>query len=192
MACTEHPNYGGKRSPRSECKGCWDFYNTNKESPPEEIKLDVVCAVPPKLKLSKEEIVQIVPEVCSPVVDIIVPEELKLKIEDAMQALYDDVYEKKITQLRTRIAAEMDIQYEHLFINDNDWHANMMKMLEAEGWEWLRHTYPLAKNGIVSEDYNFLKRIKKATNKPIPDFSDPKTVKRYGGIIKAENNNKKK
>lgn len=24
--CKEHPLYGAKRSPRSDCKGCWDAY----------------------------------------------------------------------------------------------------------------------------------------------------------------------
>lgn len=28
--CTDHPAYGGKRSPRTHCPMCWHLYNSNR------------------------------------------------------------------------------------------------------------------------------------------------------------------
>lgn len=35
--CNDHPQYGGIRKPRTDCKSCWDAYNS--KHPPEEIKV---------------------------------------------------------------------------------------------------------------------------------------------------------
>lgn len=208
MACKEHPNYGGLRTPRTDCKGCWNTYNAVHGKPEkEEPKPVIVVSSPPKEEKKKRGRVaaDAVAMVSEPVKIEVQPEPLINKVEvpkylkelvaeEADKAI-KAILEAKLRDFRTRLAAEISISTEHLFIYDRHWTPQLLKFLETEGWGWKSHTYPLADRGIISKemgDYTLMTRIKKEGNAPIPDFTIDETRKEYAKKIKKyqENGNK--
>lgn len=105
--------------------------------------------------------------------------EVSKKFKTELDALIDETAERKIAEAKVKIASSLQLEFEHLFIEDEQWHRNVLTNLEKEGWQWMHYTYPLAKNGIVKKDYHLLKRVKMSGQKAAPDLLNEKIMKRY-------------
>lgn len=193
MACKLHPNYGGIRKPRTDCKSCWEFYNakkksieiqeTSSEKSPQEttetsfkVEKTLSCSGDCSCSSTKEHSEEIGQ----------VREANKLRLEDEINTYIETLLKQKLVEAKSLIYKELSIEYEHLFIEDGVHGFELSKRLTDEGWEWVHHTYPLAKNGILAKDYVLFKRLKRDSNLPVPDFGNPKTLKKYNAKIKGK------
>jgi len=182
MACKDHPGYGGVRKPRTDCRGCWEVYNKNQKAKT-VIKKDT--------QVNKGALSQ--PGVAQPAIEVPVKPEVKLTkehkaeankvISELVASLVKEIFDKKLDQLRLEVAAELSIQYEHLSIRDNIWKLDMLPVLEKEGWQWMYNSWPLVEKGLAPGkfEYTVLKRVKRAGNKPVPDFNKASVIKKYKG-----------
>jgi hypothetical protein len=215
MSCEVHKSYKGLRKPRTDCKGCWDFYNEKKNATNKEETKS------PKQKTGKKKVLRRLKNVSdddtggpskaniqaetsgSDEVDVKEPESPpeetlskadKKKIDNATKEYVDsivkgiikDSIDAKIKSARSAVERELNVNYEHLRVNDDIYHPNMIFHLEKEGWAWMFNSYPLAKNKIIpgGVEYTLFRRLKKSDNKPVPDFSNVKIVKKYSAKIK--------
>ena len=200
MSCKEHPSYGGRRSPRTDCEGCWSHYNSLKGksdagNAEEEVKTKdkVENKTEAKTVCKKETRAEAITKqepVSQPVVEnqpIKLPKELTKEVEDAIAILVKETLAKKLLEAKGFISNALNIEYEHLFVSDDHYSITLGKKLtEEEGWEYVKHSYPLEKYGVISRDHTVFKRVKKVGNIPMPNFDDEKVLKKYGARNKKE------
>lgn len=190
MACQEHPNYGGLRSPRTDCKGCWDHYNLLKGN--SDVKQEIVqkdkVENETKKKEVREEKIQIETNLTNgelgnkePVIEPVkLPKDTEKLIEERVSQLVKEILEKKLVNARIQVSNLLDIQYDHLFVSDDIYSIQLAKKLtDEEGWEYVKHSYPLEKYGVINRDYTVFKRIVKVGNIPKPNFEDEKVLRKY-------------
>lgn len=174
-----------KRAGDGKAKGSIPADNNPKEQAPRRKPAKPVAKSTERVDGKVEKSTTKAPtEKVSPVVPVVVPQDLIADAKAAVDKVFEEIFERRVLEIKNRLIQELTLEYDHLFLDDMYWRPQLMKMLESEGWQWMSHSWPLADKGIIARDYTVLKRVKKSDNKPVPEFSDPKVAKAYGVVIK--------
>ncbi len=195
MACKKHVQRKRKECP--DCQAELEALTKNeqkKTTDKAETKSPQQEKVKTKTNKAKGKVLEKPKEIQVPIAEsselkkeYVIPKEEKERIKVAVEAYVKEVLDKKLLEAKHFIAQVLAVEYEHLYVNDENLTIQLQKRLsEKEGWEIVKHSYPLAKYGMISQDYTTFKRIKKATNVIKPNFDDNEIIKKYGGRLKGK------